>query len=329
MLGASVQSGDAMGSFGRITSVKELPAKKTLVSYVRKAMALNEAGIKKAVAVLADDLEDSQFLYSPQSNLRRHNNPSEFANIALGDEVVDVVCSSYEDASGKRTERYGLCDEQARLNINTVDRETLARLMLDVLSLTTDGAKKLAESVVDWRDYGRHEAEGFFSDDYYANLEHPYQMKERDFERMDELLLVKGFNGGIYEKLYPYLTVYGDGRINVNTVSRKVLLALGIDPVLADKVLKARSGPDGLDTTADDHVFYRSFDIASEVNALVPLEEKEARQFDDLNARNMLTTSSMVYSAMSRVHSSTEDPKRTIRIVFNALTNKIEYWHEK
>jgi uncharacterized protein YdeI (YjbR/CyaY-like superfamily) len=46
VLGANAQSREAMGSFGRITSVKELPAKRVLVGYVRKAMALNEAGIK-------------------------------------------------------------------------------------------------------------------------------------------------------------------------------------------------------------------------------------------------------------------------------------------
>jgi uncharacterized protein YdeI (YjbR/CyaY-like superfamily) len=35
---------ERMGQFGKITSVKELPSKKTLVAYVRKAIALREAG---------------------------------------------------------------------------------------------------------------------------------------------------------------------------------------------------------------------------------------------------------------------------------------------
>ena len=37
---------DAAGSFGRIKTVKDLPPKKELVGYVKKAMALNEAGTK-------------------------------------------------------------------------------------------------------------------------------------------------------------------------------------------------------------------------------------------------------------------------------------------
>ena len=42
---------NAMGQFGRIVSVKDLPAKRVLAGYVKKAMALNEAGtpVKRAV----------------------------------------------------------------------------------------------------------------------------------------------------------------------------------------------------------------------------------------------------------------------------------------
>ena len=37
---------EGMGQFGRITSLKDLPAQKVLLGYIRKAVALNEAGIK-------------------------------------------------------------------------------------------------------------------------------------------------------------------------------------------------------------------------------------------------------------------------------------------
>lgn len=37
--------GDAMGNFGKPTSVKDLPSKATLTSLIRQAMKLNEAGI--------------------------------------------------------------------------------------------------------------------------------------------------------------------------------------------------------------------------------------------------------------------------------------------
>jgi uncharacterized protein YdeI (YjbR/CyaY-like superfamily) len=38
---------EGMGQFGKLTSVKALPSKKELVGYVRKAMALREAGVTR------------------------------------------------------------------------------------------------------------------------------------------------------------------------------------------------------------------------------------------------------------------------------------------
>lgn len=37
---------DDEGSFGKITSVKDLPSKKVLIGYIKKAMKLNEEGVK-------------------------------------------------------------------------------------------------------------------------------------------------------------------------------------------------------------------------------------------------------------------------------------------
>lgn len=40
------RSMEAMGQFGRITSVKDLPSKKVLAGYIKQAMQLNERGVK-------------------------------------------------------------------------------------------------------------------------------------------------------------------------------------------------------------------------------------------------------------------------------------------
>jgi uncharacterized protein YdeI (YjbR/CyaY-like superfamily) len=46
VLGSGSRDADAMGQFGRITKVSELPSKRTLAAYVKKACALNDAGVK-------------------------------------------------------------------------------------------------------------------------------------------------------------------------------------------------------------------------------------------------------------------------------------------
>ncbi len=45
VLGEAASDESAMGQFGRITSVKDLPSKKVLTGYIRKAAKLNEDGV--------------------------------------------------------------------------------------------------------------------------------------------------------------------------------------------------------------------------------------------------------------------------------------------
>jgi general secretion pathway protein K len=287
-----------------------------------------EAGVKKAVAVLLDDLERNQSLYTPEAKVQRHNNP-EFLDIDVGGMRAAVLCERVDDKTGRTAEYPGLCDEQGKININMVDPDVLTRLTARVLGLDPDGARRLSTAIIDWRDYGRREVNGFFSDDYYKSLEFPYDMKEHPFERIDELLLVKGMNGMLYERLRRFVTIYGDGRININTASKEVLSALGVDENLADKILKVRRGQDDLESTADDHVFLKTFDIAAEVNSVIALEEKEMRQVDLLNEANLFCTDSMVYGFTVRVFSGGEDYVRSVDVVFDTAKNKYELWYEK
>jgi type II secretory pathway component PulK len=288
-----------------------------------------EAGVKKAVAVLLDDMENSQFKLTPQAKLRRMNNPGEFSGIKFGDLRVEVV----HDEGGREHDSvpfiWGFMDEQGKINLNTAPADVIQKLIVEVLGWGAAEAKGLADAIADWRDYGRHEASGFFSDDYYKSLEFPYAMKEQPFERPDELLLVKGVDRKIYEDLLPFVTVYGDGRVNINTVSRQGLVALGLDQAVAEKVLKARRGLDGAEATLDDHIFSSTFDVASETSKEVHLEVREARQIDALNTKHLLTTDSGVYSFVSRVLASDGACKRSVMCVFSAFDSRILYWYEK
>lgn len=44
--GSGENQQDAMGQFGRITTLSDLPAKKVIIGYIKKAMQLNEEGVK-------------------------------------------------------------------------------------------------------------------------------------------------------------------------------------------------------------------------------------------------------------------------------------------
>ena len=77
VIGSNAEEG--MGQFGKLVSIKDLPSRKELTAYIRKAMALNEAGVKmkrpasapKPPPVLPDDLA-ALFAQKKHATARKH-----------------------------------------------------------------------------------------------------------------------------------------------------------------------------------------------------------------------------------------------------------------
>ncbi len=289
---------------------------------------ITEGCAKAALALLVDDLQRNQYQYSASAKEFRHNNPSRFASIKVPEGNCEISYPLEDDQTAGQL-AYGLIDEERKINVNTADKIVLIRIIADVLVLDDHYTELLAEAVYDWRQTGSSEIKGFSSDDYYANLKYPYPKKSLPFELPDELLLVKGIDLARFEKLKNYLTVYGNGQVNVNTASKKVLMALGLTEEIVDKLLTYRRGADGVDDTSDDHIFYRVFDIAAEVNASQKLEPEQMRAIDQLNQRNLLTVNSVFYSIQSQGMLDGTNEKRKVFLIFNSTENRIVYWNEK
>lgn len=161
-------------------------------------------------------------------------------------------------------------DESARLNLNTTSTDTLRHLL---------GSNTAAAGLGDWRDTDdRPHFEGA-EKTYYASLGRPYPCRNGRLASVEELLLIKGVTPALYERVKERVTVWGDGKINLNTVSSDTLRDLGFSAGTAEKVAAFRRGPDDRWGTADDGVFQRRNDAPdflpdSEVrrwNALAPL----------------------------------------------------------
>ena len=230
---------------------------------------LLEAAVKKTAGYIHQQMEVSSFEYTPTVKMNLLNNASELATITLGADTAGV---GYVPVDGDdKSVRWGVVDEESKINLNKTDVLTLTNLLVSVLSLKDEDAAKLALALLDWRQYGEGEVTGFFSEDFYTNLQYPYPKKSADYETLDEMLLVKGMNKQMYNKLIDFVTIYGDGAVNINTASGQVLEALGLADSLVDKILSVRRGKDDIDGTADDHVFLQTYDIAAEVNTVIQL----------------------------------------------------------
>jgi hypothetical protein len=111
---------------------------------------------------------------------------------------------------------------------------------------------------------GAEEGDAFYK-------EQGYKPKNAPLDTVDELLLIKGFTpeivyggppkdpkGEPLRGIAHLLTTFGDGKVNVNTASREVLLTLTagngkmMDEWVVNDLLKYRLGDDGIPNTKDD-----------------------------------------------------------------------------
>lgn len=158
--------------------------------------------------------------------------------------------------------------EQGRRNVNTLSEADWEQ-MLENVGVPEELHDPLFASFQDWIDADEaSRLQGAESDDpYYTDRGYP--VKNARVDTIDEMLLIKGFTrailyGGRLEEehempevevsgIAPLLTVYGDGRVNVNTANRDVLLTVsGLKEEDADRLIEGRTGPDEIPGTEDD-----------------------------------------------------------------------------
>lgn len=291
------------------------------------------AGIKQAIARIRQDKEST--FYSFQDICA--DDPSVFKEIALGEGRVDIRYDFFDDSSSSRREptggqtkvRYGLIDEERKINVNTADAEVMERLFRFVLDVDEVRAQDLAASIVDWRDADSELSTpvGSAEDSFYRNLAYnPYEAKDAPLEALDELRLIKGMDANSMEKLKDYLTVFGDGKININTAPEAVLRAVGMSTYLVDKVMSYRFGKDGVMGTEDDNVFDLYSDIVPHLSQFVSLSDSEVADLTRI-ADQFLKVQSENFMARAVAHLNNRRNTTEVIAVFNR-SGDILYWHE-
>lgn len=290
---------------------------------------ITESGFKMGLAVLQADLIQNQFGYTPASKVHLHNNPESFKNQKIGNGSFTLQYilrhGDFEDA----VLRYGVSDEERRLNLNYATRGEIIRLLQLVVTHDESELTRIADGIIGWREFGDSQLSGFYSDDFYQTLDKPYSPKNAEFELFDELRLVQGVTSEVYEKLLPYVTIYGDGLVNVNTAPYEVLYALGLSDEAAQKLIQVRSGQDGQNATEDDFIFRKTYDIAAEVKLRLKLTPEEFKMIDYLNRAKKIKVDSRFFRIFvtSRLDHSADTSQALS--VYNSKDNWIEYYYEK
>ena len=199
------------------------------------------------------------------------------------------------DFEGSLGYSYFYGDEGSWININTASAAVLGRL--------PGLNEELAEAIV-------------------KSARRPFKVKQ-------EILLVEGITPDKLEEFGDLITVYGDGKVNINSASEEILSVLGLGSNLIAAIVSYRNqnpGEDGQADTDDDGAFVTAGSILPELRKTTMLSVEEEEQL--LSVMGILT----VKSDYPTVNISTQvnfKPGNNYAAVIYPEEGKILSWQEK
>jgi len=152
-----------------------------------------------------------------------------------------------------------LTTEGTRLAINQLGQNQaqrdFAERLFEQWKMPSADARTLADSIADWIDENdRPRRQGAEREHYAALGRHDFPFN-RPFQNINDLLLVRGAEE--MDRRQPawrqYMTLYGDGTIDVHQASSELLEALfDVTSSEVGRFVRSRLGPDGLAESMDD-----------------------------------------------------------------------------
>lgn len=178
------------------------------IAYRYQTRLAAEAGIERVKLLLRDHRHDIGEWFHNPDELHRiivwgHN--LDYSVVGTNEEVDEPFVFRFsivadDPADDEDYIRIGILDESAKLNLNTATAEQLLTLMRLVIENPKEiNPKHLVDAIIDWRD-ADSTLSGELPDtegEYYLKLSKPYLIKNKPYESVEELLLVKGITGQI------------------------------------------------------------------------------------------------------------------------------------
>ncbi len=287
------------------------------------AYCMARAGVEKAMFETACDTNDWDALIEPWGN-----NEKVFRNAAIGEGYFSVYCARMTGSGGIAT-NYGVIDEESKINVNKASHGLLKAFLEVAGGADSLAAAEIASAICDWRDENDEPLTGGAENSYYRSLSNPYPCHNGEFQSLNELLLVKGVEPELFRRLEPHATLYGTGKVNVNTA----------DPVVLKSVAVSCGGGNGgmADSLAAKIVLFReagnafrhasASSIAVELNAFARLQPDEQALLSAMMSVLTLRSTCFGGLATGKMNGRSEEDAR-IAFVFDRGNLAKLYWHE-
>lgn len=164
--------------------------------------------------------------------------------------------------------REGTCsitvaEQSSKLNLNLLktkqgrlDRARIDQLLrlIDLLNRSDFEAPAISygivPAIIDWIDSDEEvtvlpfvrNADSGAESSYYSSLERPYRAGNAPLNTTEELLLIRGITPDVFERIVDYVTVKGEGKIDINSASKILIESISekIDSALAQMIVNRR-----------------------------------------------------------------------------------------
>jgi general secretion pathway protein K len=130
-------------------------------------------------------------------------------------------------------------DECGKINVNRITDKRYYHI-IEQLFEDLGYERELIDCLKDWIDRDKVPSPYGAEDFYYESL--GYRPSNAPIKSLGELYYVKGFSKKAVKKLKNYLTVYGSGKVNVNSAPKEILLSLSdqMSEDVADGIIESR-----------------------------------------------------------------------------------------
>lgn len=169
------------------------------------------------------------------------NDEVRFKDIPFGGATYQVF-NEQKNVNGETSRRFGLIDEERKINLNKASKETFSKWLQSAGSLNSQAAEKMALFIVDYRDENGVQEGTENTPEDCSFLKPPSQCKNKPFETLEELWWVPDMTSKLFEKIQTDFTVYGSGAVNINSAGVNVLRGLGLSQSGAEKIVEKTSG---------------------------------------------------------------------------------------
>jgi general secretion pathway protein K len=209
--------------------------------------------------------------------------------IEEGREVFRVDGRSYSTEMGKDKYELRISDESGKINVNLMTDFSgiILNNLLVNLGVEKEKADIIVDSILDWKDEDNlHRLHGA-EDEHYQTMPRPYKAKNKPFDTIEELLLVRGidrdilYGAGERPGLVNFVTIYGSTeKININAAPREILMAVpGMTAEAADRLIEAR---DSGEIVAHSAILAITGDNSLNVSRYIDITESNAYTIEGL-----------------------------------------------